>query len=143
MEQSTCCQLQSLGCAYVCGEATIPMSPHSVEWVAIFPCLSFPDEVRRVLFGAFSIRHAGGFIVQVATWSMNHMPFDDIEQQGINVGIWKFGTDELVNVSGLYLLLQPNQHVSMRKPTLLPLNGIHPAVGVSEQKVLCDDINQL
>jgi len=71
------------------------------------------------------------------------MPFDDIEQQGINVGIWKFGTDELVNVSGLYLLLQPNQHVSMRKPTLLPLNGIHPAVGVSEQKVLCDDINQL
>ena len=82
-------------------EATIPMSPPSVEWVAIFPCLSFPDECLRVLFGAFSIRHAGGFIVQVATWSTNHMPFDDIEQQGI----WKFDTDDLVNVSGLYLLL--------------------------------------
>jgi len=52
------------------------------------------------------------------------MPFDDIKQQGINVGIWKFGTDELVNVSGLYLLLQPNQNMSMRKPTLLLLNGI-------------------
>jgi hypothetical protein len=64
---------------------------------------------------------------------MNHMPFDDIEQQGISVGIWKFGTDDFVNVSGLYRLLQPNQHVSMRKPTLLPLNGIHPAVGVSKQ----------
>jgi hypothetical protein len=47
----------------------------------------------------------------------------------INVGIWKFGTDDLVNVSGLYLLMQPNKHVS----TLLPLNGIHPAVGVSKQ----------
>ena len=97
------------------------------------PLLSFPDEGSRVLFGAFSIRHAGGFIVQVATWSMNHMPFDDIEQQGINVGTWKFVTDDLVNVSGLYLLLQPNQHVSMRKPTILPLNGIHPVVGVSKQ----------
>jgi hypothetical protein len=64
---------------------------------------------------------------------MNHMPFDDIEQHWISVGTWKFGTDDLVNVSGLYLLLQPNQHVSTRKPTLLPLNGIHPAVGVSEQ----------
>ena len=53
---------------------------------------------------------------------MNRMPFYDIEQQGINVGIWKFGTDNLVYVSGLYLLLQSNQHVSMRKPTLLPLN---------------------
>jgi hypothetical protein len=25
------------------------------------------------------------------------------------VGIWKFGTDDLVNVSGLYLVLQPNR----------------------------------
>jgi hypothetical protein len=64
---------------------------------------------------------------------MNHMPFADIKQQGICVEIWQFGTDELVNVSGLYLLLQPNQHVSMRKSTFLALNGIHPAVGVSEQ----------
>jgi len=107
---------------FVCGEATIPRSPPSVEWVAIFPCLSFPDEGSRVLFGAFQSDMQGGFIVQVATWSMNHMPFYDIEQQGINVGIWKFGTDDLVYVSGLYLLLQSNQHVSMRKPTLLPLN---------------------
>jgi len=59
------------------------------------------------------------------------------------VGIWQFGTDELVNVSGLYLLLQPNQHVSMGKPTLLLLNEIHPAQGITEQCILCDDINHL
>jgi hypothetical protein len=46
---------------------------------------------------------------------MNHLLFD-ITQQGISVGIWQFSTDDLVNISGLYLLLQPNQHASMGKP---------------------------
>jgi hypothetical protein len=71
------------------------------------------------------------------------MLFDDIKQQGICVGIWQFGTDNLVDVSGLYLLLQPKQHVSMGKPMLLLLNEIHPAQGVTEQYILCDDINHL
>jgi len=59
------------------------------------------------------------------------------------VGIWQLGTDDLVNVSGLYLLLQPNQHVSMGKPMLLLLNEIHPAQGITKQYILCDDINDL
>jgi hypothetical protein len=66
-----------------------------------------------------------------------------MKQQGICVRIWQFGTDELVDVSGLYLLPQPNQHVSMGKPTLLPLNGKHPLQGVTEQYILCDDIKHL
>jgi len=59
------------------------------------------------------------------------------------VGIWQFCTDDLVDVSGLYLLLQPNEHVSTRKPTLLPLSDVHPAQSVTEQYILCDDINHL
>ena len=49
----------------VCGEATIPRSPPSVEWQAIFPCLSFPDEGSRVLFGAFQSDMQGDLLFRL------------------------------------------------------------------------------